>query len=169
MGFIRGGLFVTVSVLFFVSLLVASSLYVVISSLDYNNLKQDLIPVVKQTLNEQINITQVIEKDKYPLIQKFCANSSSGLDYVFSEQNYTFTIPCSAISGTPDSLVDSAVDSLFQEYYYKEYNCGLFDCMQKDSIPFFLISEHSQNYWKGKFYYALLALVVLIVLMFLLI
>ena len=50
MGFIRGGLFVIVSVLFFISLLVMNSIMVVSFSLDYNNIKADLIPVVKETL-----------------------------------------------------------------------------------------------------------------------
>jgi hypothetical protein len=168
MGFIRGGLFVIISSLFFISLLLANSLFVVTSSLDYQNLRQELIPVVKQTLNEQINITSLIEDEKYPLMQKFCANSSQELEYAFSEENYTFAVPCSAITnGTPENIVNSAVDNLFHESYYKEYNCNFFDCMQQDSIPFFLVSEHSRNYWSGKFYYSILALIVLLGLMFL--
>ncbi|MEK6830254.1 MAG: hypothetical protein AABY15_09125 [Nanoarchaeota archaeon] len=169
MGFVRGGLFVIFSVLFFISLLLANSLFVATSSLDYQNLKQELIPVVKQALNEQINITSFIEEEKYPLMQKFCANSSQELEYVFSEKNYTFTVPCSAITNGTQNAIDSAVDNLFYEYYYKEYNCNFFDCLQEDSIPFFLVSEHSKNYWSGKFYYSLLALAVLLAFMFVLI
>lgn len=169
MGFIRGGLFVIVSVLFFILLLTINSLFVVTSSLDYNNLKQELIPVVKDALNEQINISQIIEANKIPLMQTFCANSSNELEYVFSEANYTFVLPCSALSNGTQGVIDSAIDGLFEQYYYKEYDCSFFDCMKEDSIPFFVVSEHSKNYWQAKIYYVILALVVLLALMFLLI
>lgn len=169
MGVIKGALFVAVTVLFFISLLVMNSLFVVTSSLDYENLRQELLPVAKQALNEQINITSLIENEKYPLMQKFCANSSEELEYVFSEDNYTFTVSCSVISKGPAEIVNSTVDNLFQEYYYKKYDCGFFDCIGKDPIPFFLVSEQSKNYWQNKFYLSVAALLILLVLMLFLI
>lgn len=167
MGFIRGGLFVIVSVLFFISLLVMNSILVVSLSLDYDNIKQELVPVVKETLNDNINLTSLIEDKRYPMMQTFCKNSSQELEYVFSEQNYTFIVPCGVVANGTEAVFDQVIDNFVYEQYHKEYNCGFMDCFGQDTIPFFLVSQHSRDYWQGKFYISLLVSLVLAGLMFL--
>jgi len=167
MGFIRGGLFVIVSVLFFISLLVMNSIMVVSFSLDYDNIKQELVPVVKETIQGNINLTNIIEDKQYRFMQTFCKNSSQELEYVFSEQNYTFSVSCSAISNGTKAVFDEVIDNFIYEQYHKEYNCGFIDCFKEGSIPFFLVSQHSNDYWQAKFYLFLLISLVLAGLMLL--
>jgi len=169
MGFVRGGLFVIVSVLFLVSLLVMNSLLVISLSLDYDNIKQELVPVVKEALKENINLISVIEDNRYPLMQIFCKDSSSELEYVFSEQDYTFTVPCGIVSNGTEAVIDYAVDNFAYEQYYKEYDCDFWNCFKGEGIPIVIVSQHSQDYWQAKFYYFLLISLVLLATMFLLI
>lgn len=169
MGFIRGGLFVIVSVLFFISLLTLNSISVISLSLDYDNVKQELVPVVKETITDAINLTSVIENQRYPLMQSFCKNSSPELEYVFSEQDYTFAVPCSVISQGTEAIINYATDNFVYNIYYKEYDCKFWDCFKSSTLPLFLISQHSKDYWQGKFYSSLLVVLVLLALMFLLI
>lgn len=169
MGFIRGGLFVIVSVLFFISLLILNSISVISLSLDYDNVKQELVPVVKETITDTINLASVIENQRYPLMQFFCKNSSQELEYVFSEQDYTFAVPCSVISQGTEAIINYAIDNFVYSTYYKEYECKFWDCFKSSTLPLFLISQHSKDYWQGKFYSSLLVVLVLLALMFLLI
>src|SRR3990172_13119636 len=155
MGFIRGGLFVIVSVLFFISLLVMNSIMVVSFYIDYNNIKADLIPVVKETLKENINISEAIETDKYPEIQKYCKTISPDMNYTFNVENYSFTVSCSSLSNGTEGVINSAVDGFVYEQYYKEYNCDFWDCFD-GNLPLFVVSQHSKDYWQGKFYISLL-------------
>ena len=170
MGFIRGGLLVIVSLLFFICLLVMNSLMVITFSLDYDNIKTELVPVVKETLKEQINVSSIISNEQYPLMQQYCENLSATGDYVFNIEGYTFAVKCSTLSNGAEAVVNEAIDNFVYEQYYKQYDCEFVDCFkQQQTIPLFLISEHSKNYFQGKFYYSLLAVLILFGLMFLLI
>jgi len=166
MGFVKGGLFVIVSVLFFISLLVMNSIMVVSFSLDYDNIKQELVPVVKEAMKENINITEAIEEDKYPEIQKYCETLSATDEYTFNVENYSFTVPCSSLSNGTEGVINSAIDGFVYEQYYKEYNCDFWDCFD-GNLPLFVVSQHSKDYWQGKFYISLLVSLVLLGLMFL--
>lgn len=169
MGFIRGGLLVIVSVLFFISLLIMNSLMVITFSLDYDNIKAELVPVVKETLKEQINISSIISAEQYPLMQQYCENLSETDEYVFNIEGYTFVVPCSSLSQGAEAVVDSAIDSFVYEQYYKQYDCNFWDCLKGEGIPLVIVSEHSKDYWQIKFYYLLLSSLILLALMFLLI
>lgn len=146
-----------------------NSLLVVSLSLDYDNIKTELVPVVKDTLKENINVSSIIEFEKYPLMQQYCENLSETGEYVFNIEGYTFVVQCSSLSNGAEAVVDSAIDNFVYEQYYKEYDCKFMDCFKEEKIPIFLVSEHSQNYFYGKFYYLLLSSLVLLALMFLLI
>ena len=167
MGFIRGGLFVIVSVLFFISLLVMNSIMVVSFSLEYDNIKSELVPVVKETLQDNINITQAIEQDEYPKIQNFCRNIAPDFNYTFTVENYTFTVPCSVVANGSQAVIDYSIDSFVYESYYKEYDCSFWDCFDGKTLPLFVVSQHSKDYWQKQFYFSLFAALVLAGLMFL--
>lgn len=169
MGFIKGGLFVIVTVLFFISLLLMNSLLVVSLSLDYDNIKTELVPVVKDTLKENINVSSIIAFEKYPLMQQYCENLSATGEYVFNIEGYTFVVPCSSLSNGVEAVVDSAIDNFVYEQYYKQYDCNFWNCLKGEGIPLVIVSEHSQDYWQAKFYYLLLSSIILLALMFLLI
>jgi len=169
MGFIRGGLLVVVSVLFLVSLLAMNSLLIASLSLDYDNIQKEVIPVVKESLKEKINLAQVVENNQFSLLQNFCANISNNADYIFNEQGYTFVVPCSVVSKGAQEMLNVAIDKFVYDTYYKEYNCTFFDCFKEGEIPFFIVSQHSKDYWQGKFYISLLISFILFALMFLLV
>ena len=169
MGFIRGSLFVIVATCFFIALLVMNSTLVVSFSLDYENIREDLLPVVKETLKENINLTSVIDTKQYPLMQQFCKDPSQQLDYTFSEQNYSFSVSCGAISNGTETVFDEVIDKFIYEQYYKEYSCGYWKCFKVGQIPFFIVSQYSKDYWQKQFYFSLLISLVLLGLMFLLI
>ena len=115
------------------------------------NLNQELVPVLKETLREEINITSLIEDEKYPLMQEYCKNQSGSSMYVFKEGNYTFTIPCDAIANGTDAVIDAGVDKIVYDSYYAQYNCNFWNCFQEGSVPFFLVSQHSKDYWQHSF------------------
>lgn len=167
MGFIKGSLFVIVATCFFIALLAMNSIFVISSSLDYNNIKADLVPVVKDTLKENINLTSVIDFKQYPLMQKFCKNSSQQFDYKFTEKNYTFSVSCGAISNGTEAVFDEVIDKFVYEQYNKEYACDYWQCFKAGEIPFFIVSQHSADYWNKQFYFSILISVALFGLMFL--
>ncbi len=165
MGFIRGSAFVILSVLLFISLLVLNSILVVSYSLDYKNIQSELVPVVKQMVEDQINITDLVDNHQYPLMQKFCANSSA--EYNFSAGNYSFTIPCPVISNGTAAVIGYGVDKVVYDSYYADYNCSFFDCFKQNTLPLFLVSKQSFDYWQNKVYFIALASLILAALMFL--
>lgn len=167
MGFIRGSVFVIISVMFFITLLVMNSVWVISSSLDYDNVKKELVPIVKETLRENTNITSSINLEEYPKIQQYCENMSESDEYIFNTGNYTFVVPCSSLSNGTESVIDSAVDSFIYQQYYKEYSCDFWNCFDKETLPTFVVSQHSKDYWQGKLYLSILAAFILAGLMFL--
>src|SRR3989304_5966286 len=88
-------------------------------------------------LKEHINLTSVIDTKQYPLMQQFCKDSSQQLDYTFSEQNYSFSVSCGAISNGTETVFDEVIDKFIYEQYYKEYSCGYWKCFKVGQIPFF--------------------------------
>lgn len=165
MGFIRGGLFVVASVLLFTGLLVANTLFVMQSSLEYENIHNALVPIVKETLQNEVNINSVLEEN-LPYIQLYCENNS---EFVFNNEGQTFVLSCDSILEGPDAILDESIDSFIADVYYKDYSCGFIDCFKEESLPFFIVSENTKNYLKAKFYLLLPFLFILLIAMFLLV
>lgn len=165
MGFIRGGLLIVVGVLLFLSLFIGDIFLVLTLSLDYDNVHQELSPVVKDFAAGEGDLNQRIQ-ELYPSMESSCQNYS---EFVFSEQGYTFIIPCSVVAEGSEAVMNYGTDTLIKEIYYKEYNCGFWDCIGETEAGFFLVSEKAKNYWKSKFYFLLVASIVLIALAFLLV
>jgi len=165
MGIIRGGLLVIASVLFFIGLLVANSLFVISSSLDYKNVQENLVPVVTDVLEEEVGLSGVIE-DKLPELEAYCENNS---EFVFREEGETFDISCESVGAGSDAVVDEAIGEFVENIYYEDYDCGFFDCIKEGEKPFFLVSEKTKNYFQGKLYLVLVVLAILLASMSLLV
>lgn len=165
MGIIRGGLIVIVSVLLFLSFIIATSFLVVSISLSYENVQGELTPVISDFLSEQMNLEEV-SSEKMALMQLYCVNET---EFVFSEAGETFRIPCSLISENSSEIIEEMVSQKVDEIYYNEYDCGFFDCFNENMIaPYFLISEHTRNYFENKFYlFATFCLILSAVIFFL--
>ncbi len=118
MGFIRGGLVVIVSVLLFLSFLAGSLFLTMDLSLDYDTIRPELVSVVKDIYGYSADMNQAIE-DRLPSMQTYCENNS---EFVFSEQGYTFAIPCNIVMQGSEAVSEEGVNSLVKDVYYKEYN-----------------------------------------------
>jgi hypothetical protein len=165
MGFIRGGLLVIVSVLLFSSFLAGNFFLTLTLSLDYDTIQPELVSVVSELSEDEINLRQVIDEE-LPFMEEYCQNNS---EYVFSDQGHTFVIPCSVVSQGSDAIISYGLNTLVEEVYYKEYDCDFWKCLEKTGDPFFLVSEKAKDYWKQKFYFSLIASIILVALAFILI
>ena len=172
MGFIRGSLLVFVSILLFIILLLGNTFFVLSSSLKYENVQEELGPILEDFTEDQLNIieedfnlTEEMEEAR-EFMEEHCQNESS---YVFSEGGYTFVIPCDILDEVGDSLsaiVDQGIENIIEQIYYDDYDCKFWDCFKGTELPLFLVSEKAKNYWQEKFYLTLIAFFVLVVLIF---
>jgi len=165
MGVIRGSLFVIVSVLLLIFLLAGNLFLTVNISLNYENIKPKLVEEVRSLAIEDFNLKKKVNED-YPKMQTTCETNS---EYVFSQNSEVFVIPCEVIAQGSEPVLEYSINSLIEEYYYKEYDCDFLDCFKEGEPPFFIISKTAQDYCKSKFFLALIISLILIALMFLLI
>jgi len=175
MGFIRGGLLVIVGIFLFLSLLLGSIFLVLSWSLQYENVQEELGPILKNLtedkfslIEENFNLTEEMEEAR-EFMDEHCQNESS---YVFAEGGYTFVIPCDIldeIEESPSALIDQGIENIIEQIYYDNYDCGFWNCFEETGLPLFLVSEKAKNYWQEKFYFTLIAFAVIVVLIFFLV
>ncbi len=171
MGTIKAIFFVIFAVVFFISLLGVNSLYVATLSLDYDNLNKELLPVVKDLVKDQFNLTSVIEEEHMQLIEEYCLNETEFEEYkgyIFEKANFTLNVSCDTLNGGVDAMVDNTIDNLVYDSYYKDYDCELWkECFAKEEIPLFLVSQKTHDYFQNKFYLSLVLSALILILMFL--
>ena len=143
MGFIRGGLFVIVSVIFLFSLLAVNTSYTLYSSLDYENVKPEITLIIRDVVTNEMGLTTEINKN-LGIMNYYCENNS---EFVFSddESGYVFEIPCEIISNGSDAVIEYGIEEIVDKTYYEDYDCNFWDCFQKTNSGFFLISEKSKD------------------------
>ena len=179
MGLIRGGFVFFLGVLLFLSFLAVNIFATLSSSLEYDNVKEQIIPLVNGFGNSDSKISQAFGAGEFNLsqtaddvlleMQISCQNNPNITSYNFSYGGRIITIPCETLfeAGGKDAIINKTVSGFIDSFYYQDYNCGFFDCLQEDKLPLFLVSAKAKDYWQGKFYFAIIASVVLIVLMIL--
>jgi len=164
MGFIRGGLLTIVIIILFISLILGNAFFVASSSLDYKNVKEQLSPVIQKIVLESIDSSDI--NQNLQLMRTYCEQNNN-MDYVIDEEDFKITITCDEIfSGTPESIINIEIEQFINQTYYKDYDCGILDCLSKEGTPFFLMSKNTKDYLRGKFYLLLLVALVLLVIMF---
>ena len=169
------GLLIIVSVLLFIVLLLGNVFFVLSLSLNYENVQKELGPILKDFTGNELNIIEEdfnmageMEKAK-KFMEEHCQNESS---YVFAEGGYTFVIPCEIldeVEESPSALIDQGIENIVEQIYYDDYDCEFWNCLEETGLPLFLVSEKAKNYWQEKFYFALMAFAVMIVLIFFLV
>ncbi len=175
MGFIKGGLLIIISILLFITLLLAGIFLTLSWSLKYENVQVELVSVAKELTDNKFDLIEggfdlteeMDEAQKF--MEEHCLNETS---YVFSGGGYTFVVPCDILEDipeTPGALVEQGIETIVEEVYYGEYDCGFLNCFGKTELPLFLVSEKAKNYWQEKFYFTLIAFAVLVVLIFFLV
>lgn len=158
MAFIRKGILVLVCVLMFVLILVGNSFLTLGLSLKYDNVQSELVPVVSGVAIDNVNIDEKLKSDFDSAMKFYCKTNS---EFTFSQQGYTFVIPCSVVANGSDAVVAYGVDSFVKEVYYKNYDCDFWKCFKESQYPTFLVSEKAQNYWMGKFWLVFVIFLVL--------
>lgn len=175
MGFLRGSGVVVVSVLLFICLLLGGIFLTLSWSLKYENVQEKLTPFISDLAEEQIevaggdiNLTEEMDRAQ-EFMEEYCQNET---EYVFSQGGQTFVIPCDVleeIPEDPEAILTQGIEEMVEGVYYQEYDCSFWDCFGESEIPLFLVSEKAKDYWKGNFYFALIAALVLMVLLFFLV
>lgn len=120
--------------------------------------------IIEDLGEKEINLTEKIN-EKFVFAEEYCENNT---DFVFSQEGYVFEIPCSVVNDGPDNFVDYGINQTLEKIYYKEYNCGFFECLRTE-FPFFLISKQAKDSSKNRFYFYLIISLILIAIMFFLI
>ena len=177
MGFFRGSSLYILSTLLLVSLIGFNFLFIVSSSLEYDNVKNGLINLVngegfEETLRSigfesgigpGVNLNK-IEEETFDLAKEYCKTNT---EYVFSQEGYTIEIPCEVVNEGKETFINKTVENIVYDIYYDDYDCDFWDCFSKEETSLFLVSEKAKDYWKGKLYWSLLILLILISLIFL--
>jgi len=84
MGVIRGILLVVVSVLLFVVFLGGNVLWTLDKSLDYETIKPELVFVIKEAIENEINLSEVVEEE-FGEMEEYCLDNPV---YVFSDEEF---------------------------------------------------------------------------------
>ena len=165
MGFFRGGLLIIVCILLLGSLLIGNFLLVLSSSLEYENVKMELTPIIKDMIYDSVDEEKI--ETSFAVMKVYCEKGNSAF---IIQEDYNFVIPCEDIlNGTLESVLDSQIEAFMQENYYKEYTCSFIECFGESEIPLFLFSEMSKNYLENKYYYFLIFSLVFLGFVFLLV
>ncbi|MFH1327021.1 MAG: hypothetical protein ABIH59_02750 [archaeon] len=164
MGIIRGGLLTIVSVLLFFSIFAGALLFTISWSLNYENVQSELGPIVKDLVREEVGVERAVV-DNFLDMQTYCVNHS---DYVLSHEGETIVIPCFVVFQGQEAVINHSIGDFVYRIYFNQYECGFWNCLTEQEVPFFLVSSKAQQYWYSKFNYALIIIAVLSVLGFLL-
>ncbi len=167
MGFIRTGLIVILSILLFLSLLVGNIFLTLNLSLEYNNIKPELVSVIKGVLETQMGSLEELGEG-VQFMQLYCLNNSEFVTK-YDKIDYTLAIPCETISQGSEAVINYGINNFVEDVYYKDYDCGFLDCFKKTEMPFFLVSEQTRDYLSSKFYFLICLSFILIALMFFLV
>ncbi len=180
MGFFRAGLVLIVGIFLFFSFLAATSFFILGSSLKYENVHEGLYSVIKDisegtngVISEEVtgefNLTDAA-KDAFATAKNYCKRQNATY-YNFSYERYAASIPCEKVVNTtsPETFVNETYNDVIYDIYYKDYDCGFWNCFSKTSFPFFLVSKKAVDYWMEKFYLVLIVCLFLIGLIFLLV
>ncbi len=167
MGIIRGGLLIIVITSLFLVFLIGNIFLTLYLSLDYVNVKSELVSIVNSIVEEEINLIGGIEEE-FKFMELACQNNSN---FVFKDDisGYVFEIPCEIISQGYEAVVDYQINIFVEEVYYEDYDCNFLECIKETERPFFLVSEKARDYWKTKLYFSLIISIILVVAMFFLI
>jgi len=165
MGAIRGFLLVTVSTLLLLSMFSSLFLLTISSSLSYTTIEKEAQNLTKEFLYSNIDFSSAID-DAYPFMEIYCQNNSQ---YVFKQNEYTFTISCDKLSEGKDAMIDNGINNIVKEIYYKEYNCQFIKCFANGEIPLFLFSKMSYDFFYNLFTITLIVSILLSILGFFLV
>ena len=179
MGFFRGVGVFFISILLLLSLIVTNVLITASLSMKYDTLKSQISPVLSNITSgntegilpsqlsdintSSVNITQGIQEG-LDVLKKNCQPGQASYAFDFNGQSYS--VSCDLANETPETAVGKAGEQVFDQIYYKKYDCSFIQCIKTD--PQSIVSEQTYNYLKTRLYYAIFISLVLAMILFLL-
>ena len=178
MGFFRGSFLAFACLLLFTSFFAMNLFLTLDSSLKYKNVQNEIPPLVTELTNgsggilslidtQDIDINQAADQAEVAM-EKHCQNKNN-IEYTFIFEGRTISIPCSSLEDGSGAVLNKTMNSLVDDIYYKEYDCNFWNCITKEKVPFFLVSQKAKDYWHQKFFFSLITSLVLVILIFLLV
>jgi len=171
MGVIRGILLVVVSVLLFVVFLGGNVLWTLDKSLDYETIKPELVSVVREAIESEINLSEVVSEELGEM-ESHCLDNS---EYIFSyeESGQVFEVGCEVIAQGSDAVVDYAIESFVEKIYSgqitsNDVSSALEDANIESKQPTFDFAKLKDSV-NSYFYIAWVVALVLFVLVFFLV
>lgn len=146
MGVIRGALIFVLALVLFIALFLANGFLNLSWSLEYETLQPNILEHAGGIINDT-GIRDTI-KTTLPVMEFYCMTHNN---YIFTEGDFNFEIPCSVVNSGVDNLINFGVETLIFQIYYNDYDCEFWDCVKNSDIPFVLISEKAKDYWHSKF------------------
>jgi hypothetical protein len=125
---------------------------------EYNNLKSIAIKVSEQQIAQQIGPTQLTAI--HAQILELCKGVEK-IEMPFDNEN--ITIKCSDIvNSKPEDLGKIIVTSKFDEIYYKKYDCGFLECLQREDIEgkMVIFSATANSFFKETLNYLLIGIAI---------
>jgi hypothetical protein len=149
MGFMRLSLVFIVGIVLLLSLIIGNSLLVVSSALEYKNLQENVKPIIAEAISKDSEVSNI--EENFNAVKTYCEEKALEISIV--EESQEFEIDCDLVlASTPENFLDKQAEKFIEENYYKKYECGFVDCFKEQDIPFFLMSEQTKDYVKGKYY-----------------
>lgn len=164
MGFIRGTLFIIVSILLFFSLIGTGIFYMVNLSLEPEIVQSHLVNSTNKAVREIGVYDNFVES--FEMIQSECDKIGF---YEFNIDYEILNVDCENLSSDVDEAYYNNLGNFVMNSYYNDYNCSIWDCLKETGSPSFLISKKTKDYAYGKFYFFLLVSLALIGAMFFLV
>ena len=134
MGFFRGSSLVVLCILLFFSMLTLNSFLTLSSSLSYNNVQDQVVPLIINISEGNSALFQNFADGNFNLslatdqvinqINQYCLTNT---EFVFNYQGSTITIPCDATNGGREEIIQTAAESFVENAYYKNYNCDFWN------------------------------------------
>ena len=162
MGIIRGAILTTLSLILLLSFFLMAISLTLSWSLEFDTVQPALKDSVNELAEEQFNLDENIE-GKMVLMQAYCANNT---EFVLHEGEYTLVLPCDVVNKGSNEVINFGINSIIEQIYYTNYDCGFWNCLKETKTSFVLFSEKARSYWNSKFYIFLLTSIGLSTLIF---
>ncbi len=149
MGFIRSGIVFILAIALFLGLFVGNLFLTLNWSLDYNHVS----PYIQNISNDlaQSSGAKAIILQEYNSKNSLCnSQNKTSLNFSFNEEE--IIVPCEEVNNGAKSVIEYVINESVPLYYYKNYNCSLIDCVQKENQPLALVSQNAKDYWGKQFY-----------------
>lgn len=164
MGLIRSSLIFVLAVGLFIALFAANLFLTLNWSLEYSHVSPYIQNISSETATTSGN-KAIILRD-YESKKFLCEfQNESTINFTFEEDK--ISVPCAILNESPEYVANYVINKSVDNYYYKDYNCTLLDCLEKENQPLAMVSQNARDYWKKEFYSTIIISLVIFGFLFL--